>query len=70
MIMKLHLNYTQSFQMGSTIPKTTIYSNSIPQLQDEKIAKKSLGTKAKRFITKLSPLHWYDGVWDDLDFKM
>jgi len=70
MIMKLHLNYTQSFQIGSIVPKITIYSNLLPEVQDEKIAKKSFNTKAKRFITKLSPLHWYDGVWDDLDFDI
>jgi len=68
--MKLHLNYTQSFRRESTVPKTIIYSNLIQEIQDEKIAKKTINYKAKRFINKLSPLHWYNGIWDDLDFKL
>lgn len=66
MIMKLHLNYTQSFRFGNSIPKATIYSNTIPERQGETIVKKSIFRKVKQFITKLSPTHWYDGVWDDL----
>ena len=68
--MKSHLNYTQSLDRGNTVPKTIIYSNLIPELQDEKIAKKTINYKAKRFINKLSPIHWFDGVWDDLDFRL
>ncbi|WP_310381403.1 hypothetical protein [Flavobacterium sp.] len=68
--MKLHLNYTQSFQLGNNVPETPIYSNIIPEIQDKATAKKSVHTKAKRFLNKLSPLHWYDGVWDDLNFDV
>ena len=70
MIMKLHLNYTQSFQIGNVVPETTIYSNVIPEIQDKTIEKVSNKTKIKRVITRLSPFHWYDGVWDDLDFDL
>lgn len=68
--MKLHLNYTQSFQLGNTIPETSIYTKVIPEIQDKKIVIKSIPTKAKKFITKLSPFHWYDGVWEDLNFDV
>lgn len=70
MIMKLQLNYSQSFQLGNTIPETSIYTNVIPEIQDKKIIKKSIPSKAKQFISKLSPIHWYDGVWDDLNFDV
>ena len=26
--------------------------------------------KIKIGLNKLSPMHWYDGVWDNLDYKM
>ena len=68
--MKLQLNYSQSFLLGNTVPETSIYTNVIPEIQDNATAKKSVNTKAKRFLNKLSPLHWYDGVWDDLNFDV
>lgn len=68
--MKLHLNYTQSFQLGNTVSETAIYSNLIPEIQANTIKRKSIPAKAKQFMKKLSPLHWYDGVWDDLNFEV
>jgi hypothetical protein len=68
--MKLHLNYTQSFQFGNSLPKTTIFSNIIKERQGKLTVKKSFKNKVGRFINKLSPQHWYDGVWDDLHFDI
>jgi hypothetical protein len=70
MIMKIELNNTQSFHLGNTVPETVIFSNVIPEILDITIKKISYRTKIKRFITKLSPFHWYDGVWDDLNFDL
>ena len=70
MIMKLLVNYTQSFHGGNTVLKPIIYYNLIPELQHQIISKKTINHKVKRFINKLSLLHWYDGVKDDLDFNL
>lgn len=68
--MKLNLNYIQSFQLGNTVSETTIYSNIVPEILDKATSKKSVITRTKRFLYKLSPLHWYDGVWEDLNFDV
>jgi hypothetical protein len=70
MIMKIELNNAQSFHLGNTVPETVIFSNLIPEILDKTIEKISIKTKIKRVINRLSPFHWYDGVWDDLNFDL
>jgi len=68
--MKIQLNNAQSFHLGNTVPETSVFSNLIPEILDKTIEKISNKTKIKRVITRLSPFHWYDGVWDDLKFDL
>lgn len=56
------------FNFGDLIPKTRNHYLSQSKVENSEI-KISL-KKLKSNLKKLTPLHWYDGVWDDLDYKM
>lgn len=61
--MKLHLFNSHGFHLGNSIPKTGFLSNA-------KLKTTKPTVNNKLVLKKLSPLHWFDGIWDDLNFKM
>ena len=66
--MRLHLNLPINFHLGNSSPKVAVIFNSAIQT-----SKKPLIVPIKKMkvsLRKLSPFHWYDGVWNDLDYKM
>lgn len=68
--MKLHLNFPHSFHFGHLVPKSMLYSNSTLNIEVPEISNKIWIKKMKANFKKLTPTHWYDGVWNDLDYKM
>lgn len=68
--MKLYLNFSHGLHFGHFLPKVSLQSNSIAAIEASKKSNKISLKKVKADLNKLSPTHWYDGVWDDLDFKM
>ncbi|WP_395052665.1 hypothetical protein [Flavobacterium sp.] len=67
--MRLHLNFPLLFNFENSIPKETIICSSSIIKSPKKSFRKAI-KKINNFFIKLSPLHWYDGVWDDLEYKM
>lgn len=61
--MKLHFIITQGFHFGHLSSKTSFLSNKNLKITKPPVIK-------KLFFKKLLPSHWFDGVWDDLNFKM
>ncbi len=68
--MKLHLNFPHSFHFGHSVQKSMLYSNSTLNIEVPEISNKISLKKMKANFKKLTPKHWYDGVWNDLDYKM
>lgn len=66
--MKLQLHLPHNFHFGHAVPKVSVFSNY--ELEILKPAHKTSIKKIKTDINKLSPLHWYDGIWENLDYKM
>lgn len=64
--MKLHLHLPQSLLFGTATSKLGFMSNAVAP---NAIKKNTVGKKNTKF-NKLLPQHWFDGVWDDLNFKM
>ncbi|WP_310554956.1 hypothetical protein [Flavobacterium sp.] len=61
--MKLHLHFSHGFHFGHSIPKTGFLSN-------DKLKTTKPTVNNKLVLNKLQPSHWFDGIWDDLNFKM
>ena len=61
MKLQLHLPHNFHFQISSIkdFHFSEIKSNFKKQL-----------SKTKSNVNKLKPNHWYDGVWENLDYKM
>lgn len=68
--MKLNLNIAHTFHLSHLNPKVIVFSNSFSETGVLKTTNTTLIKKGKLNIKKLSPLHWFDGVWDNLDYKM
>jgi hypothetical protein len=66
--MKLHLLLPHNFHFGYSVPKVSVFSNY--ELEILKPTNKNSLKKIKIDLNKLSPLHWYDGVWENLDYKI
>ena len=47
-----------------------VFSNSISESEVSKNEDSILIKKKKLNIKKILPHHWFDGVWDNLDYKM
>lgn len=61
--MKLHINFSNSLNIENRIIKGIHFSYS-------KLLFKNKILKTKLTIQKLYPQHWFDGIWDDLDYKL
>ena len=68
--MKLHLNIAHTFHLRHLNPKVIVFSNSFSESEVLKTTNTTSIKNPKLNIKKLSPLHWFDGVWDNLDYKM
>ena len=66
--MKLHLNLSHPFHFGHQISKTAVYSNHESKIEQPTV--KFSIKKVKTDFNKLKPNHWYDGVWENLDYKI
>ncbi len=61
--MKLQLHLPHNFQVQISFIKDFHFT-------DVKSNFKKQFTKTKTNVNKLSPNHWYDGVWENLDYKI
>ncbi len=68
--MKFQIHFSHPFHLGLLRPKVAAYATSAFDSDISKTPNKISLKKMKSNINKLLPLHWYDGVWDNLDFKM
>lgn len=67
-VMKLHLHLPKTLLLGSSTPKLGFMPKTV--LQNFITQNKNLTTKNSFKLNKLLPQHWFDGVWDNLDYKM
>ena len=61
--MKLHLNLPNHLQFEISVAR-------VFQISDSNTNDINTIAKIKQRIIKLYPHHWFDGVWENLDFKM
>jgi len=61
--MKLQLNLPNHLQLEISVNKDSYFPDSKTNVENSV-------SKFKKRIIKLYPQHWYDGVWENLDYKM
>ena len=68
--MKLHVNLPKSYSLEATISKITFSTLLFENTETRIIILKVALKKIKSGFIKLLPNHWFDSIWDDLDFKI
>lgn len=61
--MKLYLNLPNHLQLEISVVSDFNFSEPRPNTANNI-------SKIKQRIIKLYPHHWFDGIWDTLDYKM
>ena len=52
------------------VPRRLFFENHTYNAQQNANVAITVLQKIKIGLNKISPMHWYDGVWDNLDYKM
>ncbi len=52
------------------VPQRLFFENQTYNAEPKANISNNLLQKIQISLNKLSPMHWYDGVWDNLDYKM
>lgn len=68
--MKSQIHFPPIFHFGHALVNDRYCATDTSEFEISKSFQKMSLKKIKANLNKLSPLHWYDGVWDNLDFKM
>lgn len=52
------------------LPQRLFFTNQTYNVASNANVRNNVLQKIKISLNKLSPMHWYDGVWENLDYKM